>query len=731
MDFFLELTTRLPFFDPTDDKCLDKVTQMSELDRYIFLIGGSLTAFITFFLIIGSFRFKQLRKQPGDLVIVIAVTDFILSVHWIVLAAQPTKINDPRFCKVVGAFGVFGGLTGFLYNISFSLYLITTLRNALKQHKTPQIIFHLTNLGLAGVSMFLVRNFIGKTLVGTCSIKSSCSYDFFNYLAPIVALAYCILGISTYLYIRKNSPICANAHKQKTQFLNYYLKYNIMCTLVYFFIATTNILVTSFVLPQTIETGHSEYEWITSLYNVAKLCSPLILSFVRFSDPKIKKVWLRTFCCCCQKKSSTPNALEEPLVEKTKNVGGSTITNEFIFNQLSAKRRTELVYTLLACVVYDNQYLRGLRKKSSTMRTSDEKKNDPFQREEVFQIEDEHIKTDIPEIREELEQRGFNILHGTLKVYSSEVYSEIFNQESDFLDISESLDFQFNKEQIDDASGPGGGKSGEFFFFSRDKKLILKTLPDTEMKIIRSTLKGLNQHFDKNSNSLISKIYGAYTYENTDIGLKFHFILMKNICGFPSKFVERAYDMKGSRYDREVLAGRTIENKSQLKGLVLKDVDFEKYEQKLYIKDELQKAFIDQVKRDSEFLRSVNLIDYSFMVFFVNKEQAKHEIDLSKDITAANQLGSMENLNEPGLYYNMGIIDYLQPFNFQKKMERCLKRAKKLNRKLDTSSQDPDYYSFRFIQFITQLVQCHHNTIDADANIVAGVGVENTPDNSS
>ena len=64
----------------------------------------------------------------------------------------------------------------------------------------------------------------------------------------------------------------------------------------------------------------------------------------------------------------------------------------------------------------------------------------------------------------------------------------------------------------------------------------------------------------------------------------------------------------------------------------------------------------------------------------------------------------MESVTEPGLYYNMGIIDYLQPYNFQKWFERFLKRVKKLDPNLDTSSQNPHYYSTRFIQFIRSIV---------------------------
>jgi len=694
-----------------NDQCLDKVTRMSEVDRFIFLFGGALTAFITFFLIFGSVRFKQLRKQPGDLVIAIAINDFILSVHWIVLAVQPTNINDQDFCRTLGGIGTFAGMTSFLYNVSFSIYLTSTLRNALKQDKIPQIAFHLANLIISGAVLFLIRNFLGKTLVGTCSIKSACSVDIVSYLGPFIALLYCVLGIFTYLYVRRNAPICAKVHEQRTQFLNYYLRYNIMCSLIYFLIASTHILVNTVVIPQKLKTGRSDYIWINSLYNIAKLCSPLVLSIIRFNDPQIKKFWIKTFCCSSKKSHTTKNDLAQPLKEdeedprKQLEDGRETTNNEFVLNELSKTKRIQLVYTFLSCVLYNNQFPRTIRRRSSTTRTANDNDNEPYKHNQVFLIEDKDIKADVPNAKEELEQKGFSILPGSLKVYSPEIFRKIADRDEEFLDIAKSLDFKSNEEQIRASTAPQGGKSGEFFFFSKDNKLILKTVPDTEMNMIRKILQPLHQHLDQNSDSLIAKIYGVYTYQNTDLGLKFNFVLMKNICGFPSTFVERAYDMKGSRHDRQVLQGKEIINQEELKGLTLKDLDFEKYEQKLYIRPELRRKFVDQIKRDSEFFRSVNLIDYSLMVFIVSKQEAEKEIDKNQDFTAFNQLGSIESMEEPGLYYNMGIIDYFQPFNLKKRVERCLKRAKKCNGKLETSSQDPDYYSHRFTKFIMKLVE--------------------------
>jgi len=56
----------------------------------------------------------------------------------------------------------------------------------------------------------------------------------------------------------------------------------------------------------------------------------------------------------------------------------------------------------------------------------------------------------------------------------------------------------------------------------------------------------------------------------------------------------------------------------------------------------------------------------------------------------------IEAANDPNTAYLLGIIDYFQLYDFNKAMERFLKRVSKCDPKLDTSSQPPKIYSVRF-----------------------------------
>ena len=72
-----------------------------------------------------------------------------------------------------------------------------------------------------------------------------------------------------------------------------------------------------------------------------------------------------------------------------------------------------------------------------------------------------------------------------------------------------------NREMINAVKIGDGGKSGEFFFFSYDNKLIIKTVSDRELKVLLNILPDYIQHFTENPFSMIAKIYGAFTFETS------------------------------------------------------------------------------------------------------------------------------------------------------------------------------------------------------------------------
>lgn len=92
--------------------------------------------------------------------------------------------------------------------------------------------------------------------------------------------------------------------------------------------------------------------------------------------------------------------------------------------------------------------------------------------------------------------------------------------------IIESLDMIENQKAIFRA-GEGGGKSGSFFFFSKDNKFLIKTLQGNERQLLENMLDDFIRYFTENKNSLIAKIFGLYTIK-TDRFKSVDMIIMEN-----------------------------------------------------------------------------------------------------------------------------------------------------------------------------------------------------------
>jgi 1-phosphatidylinositol-4-phosphate 5-kinase len=77
-------------------------------------------------------------------------------------------------------------------------------------------------------------------------------------------------------------------------------------------------------------------------------------------------------------------------------------------------------------------------------------------------------------------------------------------------DILESLNTEDNRESVFKAK-ESAGKSGSFFFFSYDRRFIIKTMNSSELAVFRNALPDYFCHLRDNKNSIIARIYGAFT----------------------------------------------------------------------------------------------------------------------------------------------------------------------------------------------------------------------------
>ena len=66
-------------------------------------------------------------------------------------------------------------------------------------------------------------------------------------------------------------------------------------------------------------------------------------------------------------------------------------------------------------------------------------------------------------------------------------------------DFNKSLNIEHNLHNIF-TSGQGAGKSGSFFFFSNDRKFIIKTMRGNEKQVLSRIIDGMIVHFRDTEN---------------------------------------------------------------------------------------------------------------------------------------------------------------------------------------------------------------------------------------
>lgn len=112
--------------------------------------------------------------------------------------------------------------------------------------------------------------------------------------------------------------------------------------------------------------------------------------------------------------------------------------------------------------------------------------------------------------------------------------------------------------------------------------------------------------------------------------------------------VIKVYDLKGSSHHREVLSNSSC--KDEIVASTLKDLDFIKIEQKIWISESDSEEVKTMLIKDAEFLSKNKLIDYSLLVI---------KIDYKELSSGNEEVRFFKSTKEHNVAYVFGIIDYL------------------------------------------------------------------------
>ncbi|KAH9259271.1 hypothetical protein BASA81_002314 [Batrachochytrium salamandrivorans] len=202
-----------------------------------------------------------------------------------------------------------------------------------------------------------------------------------------------------------------------------------------------------------------------------------------------------------------------------------------------------------------------------------------------------------------LEHTPPHLLKGGFKFkdYAPEVFARLRKRfEIDDQDYLNSLCGSFNFLEFISNS-----KSGEFFFYSHDGRFMIKTQKRSESKFMLSTLPSYYNYVADNPNSMLVRVCGLHRVKMPQLRRKMHFVIMMSVYSEATEArpVNRIYDLKGATVGRRAGADEAVK----------KDLDIIEDDTKLHLGKKRQ-GFIAQVDRDSKFLASLGIMDYSLLV---------------------------------------------------------------------------------------------------------------------
>ncbi|KAL5337540.1 hypothetical protein BJX70DRAFT_230513 [Aspergillus crustosus] len=187
------------------------------------------------------------------------------------------------------------------------------------------------------------------------------------------------------------------------------------------------------------------------------------------------------------------------------------------------------------------------------------------------------------------------------------------------------------------------GKSGSFFYFSRDYKYIIKTIHHAEHKLLRKILPEYYKHVEQNPNTLISQFYGLHRVKMA-YGRKIHFVVMNNLFP-PHRDIHSTFDLKGSMIGREVSEDYIRDHPRS----TMKDLNWLRRNRQLECGPAKREFFLAQLRRDVELLKRLKIMDYSLLVGIHDLEKGNEEKLRDKTLQVFQPGGDREEEVNPNM----------------------------------------------------------------------------------
>ena len=143
------------------------------------------------------------------------------------------------------------------------------------------------------------------------------------------------------------------------------------------------------------------------------------------------------------------------------------------------------------------------------------------------------------------------------------------------------------------------GKSGSFFFFSHDRKYIVKTISNVELKFMMDNLQEYCHYLRDNTNSLLTRYYGLVKLRFTSQQEFISVVVMENVFYLHEGMVlQERYDLKGSVTNRRIVK----KGMARPRNKTMKDLDMDSVFK--FKEPTMKNRLMRQLESDTEFLQT-------------------------------------------------------------------------------------------------------------------------------
>jgi len=711
---------------------------MSADIHVLYRTSGSL-AFMSFcgalFVIFTFITIKELRKHPTRMIFFLSVCDVLFSLKFLVTSFLPHsgELEDHTVACILQA-GVqqFFGLASISWNGMISLNLIINTTRPFENSSAYNKLYHIWVWGLSGVTsviMFAARS-TGPSGDGTCWVEGQRSFIRLLFFVPLIiyfAISLSSLVIAT-VYSRNygvkvngsaNSLSERNRMGMLLRMASYTLVFILCWTgpLIHRIAQFTgriddiqhpNFLMFLDAISVSIQGFVNSMIWLSNpsilkgfIYNIRKYLpwsdkyikegenTPLIRSLQdENQDPIQLAVILRNNILTCCLRGITLS-VEDNLLFKLYNggygpinsthmggVGGTTSSSSFQPHHHHSHNGGSGSFNNISSIppdveerIYSEKELFNI---DSLTSGTNNNANTAYLGKHEFK---DYCPATFARIR-------------ALKGIAPEEYLKSFDSSLFFENLSNQ---KFSE-----------GKSGSFMCFTPDSKYLIKTITRQECVLLKKKISKFYDYLFNNPSSFLLRFYGCYKVTMPNDHTVYLAVMSNVFSSIPSGIkVRERYDLKGSTVNR---GGGDLNFNGTTLGL---DNDFISFRKQLNVPSQHKQFIIEQLKKDAEFMSTLNIMDYSLLIGIIpNNDTFKqnNNLDLNQYLDRSDFSNGIVSNDDKFIYY-VGVIDILQLYDFNKKLERFLK-IYFVRKSADGISAIPtDPYKTRFIKRMYQIIQ--------------------------